>query len=92
MSDGELVLVLNAADDPVIERLLIRRIALTLAEHLAFVRERHGLSCSPGLQLRRSAPRGLRRAGETGRRAYPSTATWHRCSNGAASSAAGPGR
>ena len=34
---GELVLLLNAADDPVIERLLTPRIALTVAEHLAFV-------------------------------------------------------
>ncbi|HNV10279.1 MAG TPA: V-type ATP synthase subunit B [Propionibacteriaceae bacterium] len=34
---GELVLLLNAADDPVIERLLTPRIALTVAEHLAYV-------------------------------------------------------
>ncbi|MCA1783348.1 MAG: V-type ATP synthase subunit B [Dermatophilaceae bacterium] len=33
---GELVLLLNAADDPVIERILTPRIALTIAEHLAF--------------------------------------------------------
>ncbi len=33
---GELVLLLNAADDPVIERLLTPRLALTIAEHLAF--------------------------------------------------------
>lgn len=33
---GELVLLLNAADDPVIERILTPRIALTVAEHLAF--------------------------------------------------------
>lgn len=36
---GELVLLLNAADDPVIERLLTPRIALTVAEHLAFVED-----------------------------------------------------
>ncbi len=35
---GELVLLLNAADDPVIERVLTPRIALTVAEHLAFER------------------------------------------------------
>lgn len=35
-SAGELVLLLNAADDPVIERILTPRIALTVAEHLAF--------------------------------------------------------
>ncbi|KZM74719.1 V-type ATP synthase subunit B [Nocardia terpenica] len=33
---GELVLLLNLADDPVVERLLTPRAALTIAEHLAF--------------------------------------------------------
>ncbi|WP_247647067.1 V-type ATP synthase subunit B [Arthrobacter sp. E3] len=33
---GELTLLLNAADDPVIERILTPRIALTIAEHLAY--------------------------------------------------------
>ncbi|WP_082227149.1 V-type ATP synthase subunit B [Demequina rhizosphaerae] len=33
---GELVLFLNAADDPAIERILTPRLALTVAEHLAF--------------------------------------------------------
>ncbi|WP_298585183.1 V-type ATP synthase subunit B [uncultured Kocuria sp.] len=33
---GELVLLLNAANDPVIERILTPRIALTVAEHLAY--------------------------------------------------------
>ncbi|WP_082100419.1 V-type ATP synthase subunit B [Demequina maris] len=33
---GELVLLLNAADDPAIERILTPRLALTVAEHLAF--------------------------------------------------------
>ncbi|HZK06345.1 MAG TPA: V-type ATP synthase subunit B [Actinomycetaceae bacterium] len=33
---GELVLLLNAADAPVIERILTPKIALTIAEHLAF--------------------------------------------------------
>ena len=33
---GELVLLLNAADDPVIERLLTPKMALTVAEHLAY--------------------------------------------------------
>ncbi|GIH96315.1 V-type ATP synthase subunit B [Planobispora siamensis] len=40
---GELVLLLNLADDPVIERLLTPRIALTVAEHLAFSMGRHVL-------------------------------------------------
>ena len=40
---GELVLLLNTADDPVIERILTPRIALTVAEHLAFDLGRHVL-------------------------------------------------
>ncbi|MDP9889573.1 V-type ATP synthase subunit B [Pseudarthrobacter enclensis] len=36
---GELVLLLNAADDPVIERILTPRIALTIAEHLAYAED-----------------------------------------------------
>jgi V/A-type H+-transporting ATPase subunit B len=38
---GELVLLLNTAGDPVIERLLTPRLALTIAEQLAFVEGRH---------------------------------------------------
>lgn len=40
---GELVLLLNLADDPVIERILTPRIALTVAEHLAFELGKHVL-------------------------------------------------
>ncbi|GII75917.1 V-type ATP synthase subunit B [Sphaerisporangium rufum] len=40
---GELVLLLNLAGDPVIERVLTPRIALTVAEHLAFGLGRHVL-------------------------------------------------
>ncbi|MCH0539681.1 V-type ATP synthase subunit B [Streptomyces sp. MUM 203J] len=40
---GELVLLLNTADDPAVERLLTPRIALTVAEHLAFGTGRHVL-------------------------------------------------
>ncbi len=40
---GELVLLLNTADDPVIERILTPRIALTVAEHLAYDLGRHVL-------------------------------------------------
>ncbi|HEU4451231.1 MAG TPA: V-type ATP synthase subunit B [Gaiellaceae bacterium] len=35
-ASGELVLILNAADDPLVERIAAPRIALTIAEHLAF--------------------------------------------------------
>jgi len=40
---GELVLFLNTADDPIAERLLTPRLALTVAEHLAFDRGYHVL-------------------------------------------------
>jgi V/A-type H+/Na+-transporting ATPase subunit B len=40
---GELVLLLNTADDPVVERILTPRIALTVAEHLAYTVGRHVL-------------------------------------------------
>jgi V/A-type H+-transporting ATPase subunit B len=40
---GELVLLLNTADDPVVERILTPRLALTIAEHLAFDMGRHVL-------------------------------------------------
>jgi V/A-type H+-transporting ATPase subunit B len=40
---GELVLLLNTADDPVVERILTPRLALTVAEHLAFTLGRHVL-------------------------------------------------
>jgi V/A-type H+/Na+-transporting ATPase subunit B len=40
---GELVLLINTADDPVVERILTPRLALTIAEHLAFTLGRHVL-------------------------------------------------
>jgi V/A-type H+-transporting ATPase subunit B len=40
---AELVLMLNTADDPVVERILTPRLALTVAEHLAFDMGRHVL-------------------------------------------------
>jgi V/A-type H+-transporting ATPase subunit B len=70
---GELVLLLNTADDPVIERILTPRIALTVAEELAFTHGRHvlvvmGDMTSYGEALREvSAARGEIPA----RRAYP---------------------
>jgi V/A-type H+-transporting ATPase subunit B len=42
-AEGDLVLILNAADDPLVERIATPRIALTVAEHLAFDRGRHVL-------------------------------------------------
>ncbi len=70
---GELVLLINTADDPVVERILTPRIALTVAEHLAFTLGRHVLvvmadMTSYGEALREvSAARGEIPA----RRAYP---------------------
>lgn len=40
---GDLALFVNTADDPLVERLATPRIALTVAEHLAFERGRHVL-------------------------------------------------
>jgi len=41
--EGDLVLVLNTADDPLVERITAPRIALTVAEQLAFDADRHVL-------------------------------------------------
>jgi len=42
-AEGELALIVNTAADPVVERLLTPRLALTVAEHLAFERGFHVL-------------------------------------------------
>ncbi len=85
---GELVLLINTADDPVIERILTPRIALTVAEHLAFSlgrprAGRHGRHD----QLRRGPARGVGGAGARSRHGAPTratcTATWRLCTNGA---------
>ena len=41
--EGDLALFLNTADDPLVERVVTPRIALTVAEHLAFEQGRHVL-------------------------------------------------
>ena len=71
---GELVLLLNTADDPVIERILTPRIALTVAEHLAFELRparagRHGRHDQ--LLPRRCARSPRPAARSPARRAYP---------------------
>ncbi|MGZ4632377.1 MAG: V-type ATP synthase subunit B [Actinomycetes bacterium] len=70
---GELVLLLNTADDPVIERLLTPRIALTVAEHLAFTLGRHVLVVLANMTSYAEALREVSAArGEIpARRAYP---------------------
>ncbi|MBN0042777.1 V-type ATP synthase subunit B [Streptomyces actuosus] len=70
---GELVLLLNTADDPVIERILTPRIALTVAEHLAFALGRHVLVVMTDMTSYAEALREVSAArGEIpARRAYP---------------------
>ncbi len=70
---GELLLLLNTADDPVIERILTPRIALTVAEHLAFELDRHVLVVLADMTSYAEALREVSSArGEMpGRRAYP---------------------
>ncbi len=70
---GELVLLLNLADAPVIERLLTPRLALTIAEDLAFSRGRHVLVVMADMTSYCEALREVSAArGEIpARRAYP---------------------
>ena len=70
---GELALLLNLADDPVIERILTPRIALTVAEHLAFALGRHVLVVMADMTSYCEALREVSTArGEIpARRAYP---------------------
>ncbi|WP_329316995.1 V-type ATP synthase subunit B [Streptomyces sp. NBC_01262] len=70
---GELVLLLNTADDPVIERILTPRIALTVAENLAFDGGRHVLVVMTDMTSYAEALREVSAArGEIpARRAYP---------------------
>ncbi|WP_030736872.1 V-type ATP synthase subunit B [Streptomyces sp. NRRL S-31] len=69
----ELVLFLNTADDPVIERLLTPRLGLTVAEHLAFTEGRHILVIMTDMTAYAEALREVSAArGEIpARRAYP---------------------
>jgi len=70
---GELALLLNLADDPVIERLLTPRLALTLAEHLAFALGRHVLVVMADMTSYCEALRevSVARGEIPSRRAYP---------------------
>ncbi|HLN06895.1 MAG TPA: V-type ATP synthase subunit B [Acidimicrobiales bacterium] len=70
---GELALFLNTADDPVVERILTPRVALTLAEHLAFDLGQHVLVVLADMTSYCEAVREVSAArGEIpGRRAYP---------------------
>ncbi len=70
---GDLVLFINLADDPVIERILTPRLALTVAEHLAFTLGRHALVVMADMTSYCEALREVSMArGELpARRAYP---------------------
>lgn len=70
---GDLVFLLNLADEPVIERLLTPRLALTVAEHLAFELGRHVLVVMADMTSYCEALREVSAArGEIpARRAYP---------------------
>jgi V/A-type H+-transporting ATPase subunit B len=70
---GDLTLFLNLADDPVVERVLTPRLALTVAEHLAFERGRHVLVVMADMTAYAEALREVSAArGEIpGRRAFP---------------------
>jgi len=70
---GELALFLDTADDPVVQRILTPRVALTVAEHLAFVRDEHVLVVLADMTSYCEAVREVSAArGEIpGRRAYP---------------------
>lgn len=70
---GELTLLLNLADDPVIERVLTPRLALTVAENLAFTGGRHVLVIMADMTSYCEALRevSVARGEIPARRAYP---------------------
>lgn len=70
---GDLVMILNTADDPIIERLLAPRIALTVAEYLAFVENSHVLVVMSDMTSYCEAVREVAAARREipARRAYP---------------------
>ncbi len=72
-SKGELALFINLANDPVVERILVPRLALTVAEHLAFDLDHHVLVVMCDMTSYAEAVREAASArGEIpGRRGYP---------------------
>jgi V/A-type H+-transporting ATPase subunit B len=70
---GDLALFVDTADDPVVERILTPRVALTVAEHLAFELDQHVLVVLVDMTSYCEAVREVSAArGEIpGRRAYP---------------------
>jgi V/A-type H+-transporting ATPase subunit B len=72
-AEGDLALIVNTADDPVVERIQAPRIALTVGEHLAFVRGHDVLVVMADMTSYCEAVREVASArGEVpGRRGYP---------------------
>ncbi len=72
-ASGDLALFLNTADDPLVERILTPRIALTVAEHLAFDLGQHVLVVMADMTSYCEAVREVSaaRAEIPGRRGYP---------------------
>ena len=72
-AEGDLVVLLNTADDPLVERVVTPRIALTIAEDLAFAHGRHVLVVTADLTSYCEALREVSSArGEIpSRRGYP---------------------
>jgi len=72
-ASGDLALFLDTADDPVVQRILAPRVALTVAEHLAFDLGQHVLVVLADMTAYCEAVREVSAArGEIpGRRAYP---------------------
>ncbi|MBS2965894.1 V-type ATP synthase subunit B [Actinocrinis puniceicyclus] len=70
---GELILLINTSDAPVLERIMTPRIALTIAEELAFVHGRHVLVILADMTSYAEALREISAAREEipARRAYP---------------------
>lgn len=70
---GELALLINTADDPVIERVLTPRLALTIAEDLAYTHDKHVLVIMTDMTSYAEALREISAArGEIpARRSYP---------------------
>jgi V/A-type H+/Na+-transporting ATPase subunit B len=72
-SAGDLALFLNTADEPVVERILVPRVALTVAEHLAFELGHHVLVVMADMTSYCEAVRevGAARREVPGRRGFP---------------------
>jgi V/A-type H+/Na+-transporting ATPase subunit B len=70
---GRSVLFINKADDPVIERILLPRMALTVAEYLAFTKQMHVLVILTDMTNYANALREVSAARKEipGRRGYP---------------------